>query len=106
MAIIRPNPKADNRRYANAFRMRIHQDNYLVADVYNYVDFPSSVSTMFTDKSGLQPDFYGVSGTNLFNAHGSSNSSQFNIRLSNKLSDLDPINSMWADGGTAAFKVF
>lgn len=100
-----PNPKSDNQKYAKRIKDVIYQDSYRVADVYNYVDLPTSVSTMFTDKSGLQPDFYGVNGTDLFNAHGSSNSSQFkNIRLSNKLSDLNPINSMWADGGTAAFQ--
>lgn len=100
-----PNPKSDNQKYAKRIQDVIYQDNYRVADVYNYVDLSTSVSTMFSDKSGLQPDFYGVSGTKLFNAHGSSNSSQFsNIRLSNKLSDLNPINSMWADGGTAAFQ--
>ncbi len=99
------NPKSDNQKYAKRIRDVMNADRYAVADVYNYVDLPKSVSTMFTDKSGLQPDFYGVSGTKLFNAHGSSNSSQFkNIRLSNKLSDLNPINSMWADGGTAAFQ--
>ena len=98
-------PKSENQKYAKRIKDVIYQDNYLVADVYNYVDLSTSVSTMFTDKSGLKPDFYSVSGTSLFNAHGSSNSSQFsNIRLSNKLSDLDPINSMWADGGTAAFQ--
>ena len=99
------NPKSDNQKYAKRIKDVINADGYAVADVYNYVDLPKSVSTMFTDKSGLQPDFYGVSGAKLFNAHGSSNSSQFkNIRLSNRLADLNPINSMWADGGTAAFQ--
>ncbi|WP_045408955.1 TadE/TadG family type IV pilus assembly protein [Vibrio jasicida] len=99
------NPKSDNQKYAKRIRDVINLDRYAVADVYNYVDFPASVSTMFTDKSGLKPNFYSVSGTRLFNAHGSSNSSQFyNIRLSNKLSDLNAIKSMWADGGTAAFQ--
>ncbi|WP_330471598.1 TadE/TadG family type IV pilus assembly protein [Vibrio harveyi] len=98
-------PRAENHNYAKRIRDVIDADRYAVADVYNYVDLPTSVSTMFTDKSGLKPNFYGVSGTRLFNAHGSSNSSQFyNIPLSNKLSDLDSIKSMWADGGTAAFQ--
>ncbi|WP_050923336.1 TadE/TadG family type IV pilus assembly protein [Vibrio harveyi] len=98
-------PRAENHNYAKRIRDVIDADRYAVADVYNYVDLPTSVSTMFTDKSGLKPNFYGVSGTRLFNAHGSSYSSQFyNIPLSNKLSDLDSIKSMWADGGTAAFQ--
>ncbi|MHA2742580.1 TadE/TadG family type IV pilus assembly protein [Vibrio harveyi] len=98
-------PRAENHNYAKRIRDVLEADRYAVADVYNYVDLPTSVSTMFTDKSGLKPNFYGVSGTRLFNAHGSSNSSQFyNIQLSNKLSDLDSIKSMWADGGTAAFQ--
>ncbi|HHC6585713.1 TPA: TadE/TadG family type IV pilus assembly protein [Vibrio parahaemolyticus] len=98
-------PRAENHNYAMRVRDVLDADRYAVADVYNYVDLPTSVSTMFTDKSGLKPNFYGVSGTRLFNAHGSSNSSQFyNIQLSNKLSDLDSIKSMWADGGTAAFQ--
>ncbi len=98
-------PRAENHNYAMRVRDVLDADHYAVADVYNYVDLPTSVSTMFTDKSGLKPNFYGVSGTRLFNAHGSSNSSQFyNIQLSNKLSDLDSIKSMWADGGTAAFQ--
>ncbi|HDM8072426.1 TadE/TadG family type IV pilus assembly protein [Vibrio harveyi] len=98
-------PRSENQNYAKRIRDVLEADRYAVADVYNYVDLPTSVSTMFTDKSGLKPNFYGVSGTRLFNAHGSSNSSQFyNIQLSNKLSDLDSIKSMWADGGTAAFQ--
>ncbi|ABU74079.1 TadE/TadG family type IV pilus assembly protein [Vibrio campbellii] len=99
------NPRAENHNYAKRIRDVLEADRYAVADVYNYVDLPTSVSTMFTDKSGLKANFYGVSGTRLFNAHGSSYSSQFhNIQLSNKLSDLDSIKSMWADGGTAAFQ--
>lgn len=98
-------PRSENQNYAKRIRDVLEADRYAVADVYNYVDLPTSVSTMFTDKSGLKPNFYGVSGTRLFNAHGSSYSSQFyNIPLSNKLSDLDSIKSMWADGGTAAFQ--
>lgn len=98
-------PRSENHNYAKRIRDVLEADRYAVADVYNYVDLPTSVSTMFTDKSGLKPNFYGVSGTRLFNAHGSSYSSQFyNIPLSNKLSDLDSIKSMWADGGTAAFQ--
>ncbi|MDW1889707.1 TadE/TadG family type IV pilus assembly protein [Vibrio sp. Vb1574] len=100
-----PFPKWANSQYAKRIRDVIYSDRYAVADVYNYVDLPTSVSTMFTDKSRLKPNFYGVSGTRLFNAHGSSNSSQFyNIRLTNKLSDLSSIRSMQADGGTAAFQ--
>ncbi|MEZ8039595.1 TadE/TadG family type IV pilus assembly protein [Vibrio sp. 1F263] len=100
-----PRPKTDNRKYAKRIKDVIDLDNYRVADVYKYVDLPTSVSTMFNDKSGLKSNFYRVSRTDLFNAHGSSKSSQFsNIRLSNKLSELDPIKSMWAAGGTAAFQ--
>ncbi|CAH7113492.1 pilus assembly protein [Vibrio chagasii] len=100
-----PSPKSDNQKYAKRIKDVIYLDNYHVADVYNYVDLSTSVATMFTDKSGLRPNFYGVNGTDLFNAHGSSSSTQFkNLRLSNKLSDLNPISSMWADGGTAAFQ--
>jgi tight adherence protein G len=46
-----------------------------------------------------------VSKARLFTVHGSSDPLQlYNIGLSNKLSDLYPINSMWALGGTAAFQ--
>lgn len=60
---------------------------------------------MFTDKSGFRANYYGVNGSRLFNAHGDNNSSQFyNLRLSNRLSDLTAVDSMWANGGTAAFQ--
>ena len=36
-------PKADNQKYAKRIKDVIYQDNYRVADVYNYVDLPTSV---------------------------------------------------------------
>ncbi len=69
---------------------------------------PSWSSTMFTDKSGLQPiSMY--EWNKAVNAHGSSNSSRSfpTFALSGASSRFGPINSsMWADGGTAAHKVF
>ena len=100
-----PQPKSTNHKYAKRIKDVIDLDRYEVADVYNYTDIPTSVSTMFTDKSGFRANYYGVNGSRLFNAHGDNNSSQFyNLRLSNRLSDLNAVDSMWANGGTAAFQ--
>ncbi|EGR7950981.1 pilus assembly protein [Vibrio vulnificus] len=99
-------PKLDNQRYAKRIKDVFSPSlPSPVADAYDYVDLQRTVSTMFTDKSGLRSNFYGVSRARLFTVHGSSDPLQFyNIGLSNKLSDLYPINSMWALGGTAAFQ--
>ena len=100
-----PRPGLNDQQYARRIADVIRLDQYQVADVYNYVDLPSSVSTMFTDKSARRSNYYGVNQSQLFNGHGRNDSRQFyNLRLTNKLSDLNPINAMWADGGTAAFQ--
>lgn len=102
------NPRSENQNYAKRIHdvLDVYLDTPPTADAYNYVDFPTSVSTMFTDKSGLKSNFFGAADdTRRFYGYGSTISSQFyTIQLSNKLSDLDSIKSMWPDGLTAAFQ--
>ena len=98
-----PSPSAENQEYAERIRDVMEGDSF--ADVYPYVDLSASVSGMFTDKSALKSNYYSVNSVKLFSGHGDSNSSQFyNIPLTNNLSDLEVISSMWAQGRTAAFQ--
>ncbi|MEZ9454926.1 TadE/TadG family type IV pilus assembly protein [Vibrio splendidus] len=106
-----PNPTSENQKYARRIKDVISSSSerrpgkdLAFADVYDYVDLSTSVSMMFADKSGLKPNFYGVSNTILFDGYGSESSQFSNIQLSNKISDLAQINSMWAQGSTAVFQ--
>ncbi|MFZ3538296.1 pilus assembly protein TadG, partial [Vibrio harveyi] len=98
-----PEISLKNQEYAKRIVDILQFSSY--PDVYNYVDFPSSVSTMFFDKSAFKSNYYTASEVKLFLGFGEQDSRQFrNVFLTNKLSDLDSIKSMWADGGTAAFQ--
>ncbi|MDN3699711.1 TadE/TadG family type IV pilus assembly protein [Vibrio artabrorum] len=99
------NPRAENHEYAKRVKDVLDSSRSNVADVYNYVDIPSTVNTMLTDKSLLKSNYYSVTGVNLFNGFGDQDVSQFhNIRLTNKRTDLNPISTMWANGGTNAYQ--
>lgn len=98
-------PRQDNydaaRRIMDVFRLT----RITSPDVFDYVDFPTTLSTMFTDKSALKSNFYHAQNNALFKWHGASDPMQFyTLPMSNKLSDVGVINRMWPSGGTSAYQ--
>ena len=99
-----PEPQEDNRDAAYRINDVLRLTRVNSPDVFDYVDFPKTVSTMFTDKSTLKSNFYSPENKALFNWHGSSDPLQFyTIPMTSKLTDLEPIYRMWPSGGTSAY---
>ncbi|MGR5362589.1 pilus assembly protein [Vibrio mediterranei] len=99
-----PQEALNNQQYAKRINDVLSR-SYYYPDDYNYVDFNQTVSTMFSDKSGLSSNYYRINGVQLFAGFGDQSSTQFhNIALTNKLSNLNAISPMWANGSTAAFQ--
>ena len=94
-----PAPRGDNHEYAKRVT-DVVKPRYPMADKRGYVDFYKTLSSLFEDKSALKSHFYTEPGSKLLKWAGGNNPSQFyNIKLTNKLSDLNKVQAMWPGGG-------
>jgi tight adherence protein G len=94
-------PQWQNHQYAK--RIIDVLGNGKFPDVMEYVDFESSVSNMFTNKSRWKSNFYRTEDVTLFSGFGTYSNFR-NIPLTNSLLDLEDIQTMEADGSTAVYQ--
>ncbi|CAH0529503.1 TadE/TadG family type IV pilus assembly protein [Vibrio hippocampi] len=80
------------------------EDTRFYADVYDYVDFQGTVDNMFTSTFPQQTTHYQLSSMALYNGYGSTGVQFSNIPLTNVRASIDAIDSMSANGNTAAFQ--
>ncbi|MFA0085628.1 pilus assembly protein TadG-related protein [Vibrio sp. 10N.261.51.F12] len=85
---------------------RSYNTNVYHLDRYRYVDYAKSVDQMLVDKYGTYKFHYQTDTNNrLYSGFGNKNNVQFyNVALTNKLSDVNAIKGMSANGSTAVFQ--